>query len=69
MAKNVNLGSPTEPKVANNTIKKDAGKIVDLNFKIPVEFKREFKVWASSHDMTQKELLTKAFDLIKKSSM
>lgn len=56
----------TPQKVSTNTQKKDAGKPVDLNFKVSVEFRREFKIWSSSHDMSQKEALELAFDLLKK---
>jgi len=53
-------------KASSNTSKKEGGKPVDLNFKVSPEFKREFKTWAVSHDLSQKETLEKAFDLLKK---
>jgi len=56
----------TPEKVSANTRKKDTGKPVDLNFKVSPEFRREFKIWASSHDMSQKEALELAFKLLKK---
>jgi hypothetical protein len=52
-------------KVSSNTQKKEAGKSVDLNFKVSAEFRREFKTWAVSHDISQKETLGKAFALLK----
>jgi len=70
MAKTLDLGKPskkpiTEVKQAANTKKTEAGKLVDLNFKVSAEFRREFKLWSVTHDMTQKELLEAAFQQIK----
>jgi len=50
----------------SNTTKKESGSLVDLNFKVPAEIKRAFKVLAAEHDMTQKQLLLKAIDLLDK---
>lgn len=70
MAKTLDLGTPdkkfkTAIKQTANTKKTEAGKLVDLNFKVSAEFKREFKLWSVTHDMTQKELLEAAFQQIK----
>jgi putative SOS response-associated peptidase YedK len=32
-----------------------------LNFRVPAEFKREFKTYAASHDMKMNELLRRSF--------
>jgi hypothetical protein len=32
-----------------------------LNFRVPAEFKREFKTYAASHDMKMNELLSRSF--------
>jgi len=40
--------------------------MVALNFKVKPEFKQEFKLWAATHQMSQKEALEKGFDLLKK---
>ncbi len=53
-------------KVSINTTKREAGKSVDLNFKVDPEFKREFRTWAAAHDVTQKETLERAFALLKR---
>ena len=72
MAKALDLGAPKnraakkpEAKQSSNTTKKEAAALVDLNFKVNAEFKREFKMWAASHDLKQKEVLEKAFQLLK----
>lgn len=52
-----------------NTRKREAGNLVDLNFKVTPEFKREFKLWAASHDLKQKEVLEEAFRALKKSTL
>ncbi|MBA6291587.1 hypothetical protein H4J58_04045 [Colwellia sp. MB3u-70] len=66
----IDAPKPNSKKVVinavQNTTKKESGKLVDLNFKVPIEVKRAFKVLASEHDMTQKELLLKAIDIITK---
>jgi hypothetical protein len=73
MAKSLDLGSPTPgkkqqaTKEAANTTKREAGALVDLNFKVSAEFRREFKLWAAAHDLSQKAALEKAFQLLKNS--
>jgi hypothetical protein len=52
-----------------NTRKREAGHLVDLNFKVTPEFKREFKLWAAAHDLKQKEVLEEAFRALKRSSL
>jgi hypothetical protein len=37
-----------------------------LSFRVSPEFKREFKTYAASHDVSMTELLEKAFQAIKK---
>ncbi|MFT6905740.1 MAG: hypothetical protein ACJAS1_002398 [Oleiphilaceae bacterium] len=73
MAKDLGIGSPpskskpekiTVAKVSN-TEKRESGGTVDLNFKVSAEFKREFKIWATSHDLTQKRALELAFEALK----
>lgn len=36
-----------------------------LNFKVPKDFRREFKTYASQHDMKMVELLQQGFLLVK----
>lgn len=72
MAKSLDLGDPISPKAtvvkqSSNTKKKEAGVLVDLNFKVSPEFKREFKLWAAAHDSTQKKVLEDAFRMLKDS--
>lgn len=52
-------------QASTNTSKKEASKPVDLNFKVTAEFKRDFKIWATTHDLSQKETLERAFALLK----
>lgn len=70
MAKNLDIGTPptTNRKSSvktNNTEKKESGAVLDLNFKVSADFKREFKLWAVSHDVTQKRVLELAFESLK----
>ncbi len=74
MAKDLGIGAPPGTKKSGvkkatskalNTEKKEAGGTVDLNFKVSAEFKREFKMWSASHDLTQKRALELAFQSLK----
>ena len=75
MAKDLGIGSPKKsnrsqntPQKSVNTEKQESGALVDLNFKVSSEFKREFKIWAASHDLTQKRALELAFDSLKENT-
>jgi hypothetical protein len=68
MAKTLDIGKPNKQINTTQTIntkKVESGKLVDLNFKVSAEFRKEFKMWSTAHDMTQKELLETAFNQIK----
>lgn len=52
-----------------NTQKRESGLDVDLNFKVSAEFKRDFKLYAAAHDMTQKDVLLAAFFALKERSL
>lgn len=45
-----------------NLTKPGAGDLANLNFKVPVEFKREFKVAAASLDLSQVDFLKQIFE-------
>lgn len=49
-----------------NTKKRESGDLVALNFKVSPELKREIKMWAAEHEMTQRDVLEKGFDLLRK---
>ena len=52
------------PKVSDtrsNLDKPEPGKIVDMNFKVPAEFKKDFKMAAVTRGCTQKDLLMGIF--------
>lgn len=73
--KKLSIGKPqhnqkNEPiKQTQNTTKTEKGKAVDLNFKVEPEFKRDFKIYAASHDISQKQVLEIAFKLLKESTV
>ncbi|PZD70408.1 hypothetical protein C1752_13134 [Acaryochloris thomasi RCC1774] len=52
---------PTATDTRSNLGKPEPGKIIDMNFKVPAEFKRDFKIAAATHGMTQKDLLMEIF--------
>lgn len=49
----------TETKI--NLVKPEPGEIVALNFRVPAEFKRDFKIASATVGITQSELLQQAF--------
>ncbi|MCB1806604.1 MAG: hypothetical protein KDJ99_16085 [Candidatus Competibacteraceae bacterium] len=56
-------GPPPPPQeVTDNLQKPDSGDMVPLNFRVPPDFRREFKSYAVAHDMSMVELLKRAFD-------
>ena len=73
MAKDLGIGAPPATNIntkkavskSTNIEKNESGALVDLNFKVSAEFKREFKMWAASHDISQKRTLELAFDCLK----
>jgi hypothetical protein len=53
---------PTKIETKNNLSKPDSTKTVALNFRVPATFKRDFKIAAASHSITQSDLLQQAFE-------
>tara|TARA_R110002033_G_scaffold171199_1_gene218025 strand:- start:8481 stop:8729 length:249 start_codon:yes stop_codon:yes gene_type:complete len=51
--------------VGNNIHKAAAGELVPLNFKIDAELKKEFKTFATAHDLSMVDLLKNAFEFYK----
>lgn len=71
MAKDLGITPPsvrttTGPgKKVGNTNVPESGTLAALNFKVTPEFKKEFKVWAITHQKTQRSILEEAFELLK----
>ena len=61
-AKSKGKGEPPAPtETRGNLSKPEPASVVALNFRVPSEFKRDFKVAAAVHGVTQSDLLQKAF--------
>lgn len=43
-------------------LKTEKKKIVALNFRVPADFKKDFKIAAATHGITQSDLLQQAFE-------
>lgn len=57
-------GKPPERADAKvNLVKPEPREIVALNFRVPAEFKKDFKIAAATLGITQSELLQQAFKL------
>jgi len=75
MSKDLGIGRPPskkeedkKPKTVTRNLKKpESSALVDLNFKVSPEFRREFKMFCASNDLKQKEALEQAFDVFRKS--
>lgn len=71
MAKDLGISPPlprtrkTPGRRSNNTTVPESGSLAALNFKVTPEFKKEFKVWAITHQKTQRRMLEEAFELLK----
>lgn len=52
------------PKKMGRPVKGDthSKEFVDMSFKVTAEFRKEFKTYAVTHDMSMKELLERAFN-------
>jgi hypothetical protein len=60
-----------EPPRADSTIgnldKPDTEDLVSLNFRVPKQFRRAFKIYAAEYGRTQVELIVEAFEALKRS--
>jgi hypothetical protein len=55
-------GEPPSPEETRDNIKKpELARMVALNFRVPAEFKRNFKIAAATYGVKQSELLQQAF--------
>ena len=57
---------PTPARPDGTLRNREEGALAPLNFKVAREFRREFKTFASQHDMKMVELLQEGFRLVKK---
>jgi hypothetical protein len=60
----IDKGNPPEHGDTRENLRKpEPGNTIALNFRVAVEFKRDFKVAAATAGITQSELLMEAFHL------
>lgn len=53
---------PSREQTRGNLSKPEPGKTVALNFRVPSDVKKNFKIAAAMHGITQSELLVQAFE-------
>lgn len=53
---------PKSNQTRSNLTKPEPAKLVDLNFKVSAEFKKDFKIAAATQGITQKDLLQEVFE-------
>lgn len=54
-------GTPPPAKQTRNLVKQVSNEYVDMSFKVEPDFRKEFRTYASELDISQKDLLMKAF--------
>lgn len=59
----ISKGTPSTGRSAMSLPSNPSKKWYDINFKVPLEFRREFKQRAARHDMSMVELLHAAYRL------
>ena len=55
-------GEPPVARVSQNLSKPDREALTPLNFRVPGEFHRSFKIYAAEHGMSMVELLQESFE-------
>jgi hypothetical protein len=59
-------GAPPPIEEASENLSRNSDHdLTPLNFKVPIEFKREFKTYATQMDISMVDLLTRCFDFFK----
>ena len=53
---------PKSNETRSNLVKPEPAKLVDLNFKVPAEFRKDFKIAAATQGLKQVELLQEIFE-------
>jgi hypothetical protein len=53
---------PKSSETRSNLMKPEPAKLVDLNFKVSAEFRKDFKIAAATHGIKQVELLQEIFE-------
>ena len=59
--KNTKGEPPAREETRGNVQKPDVARMVALNFRVPAEFKKNFKIAAATYGVKQSELLQDAF--------
>lgn len=54
-------GKPPKARQTRNVAKQISNEYVDMSFKVDAEFRKAFRTFASELDISQKDLLMKAF--------
>ncbi len=55
-------GEPPVARASQNLSKPDREALTPLNFRVPGEFHRSFKIYAAEHGMSMVELLQESFE-------
>ena len=59
---------PPTTATVGNLEKAEPTRLTPLNFKVPAEFRREFKTYAAQHDLSLSKLLQESFRFLKERS-
>lgn len=54
---------PPETKASQNLSKPETGELKPLNFTVPAEFRKKYKLFATNNNMSMVQLLVESFDI------
>ena len=56
---------PVHSAIVNNLERPDPAEMMNLNFKVTAEFKREFRMYAAAHHLSLVQVLYQAFEALR----
>ena len=56
---------PARTAIMDNLERPDPGAMQNLNFKVTTDFKRDFRIYAATHNLSLVKVLYKAFEVLR----
>ncbi len=56
---------PARTAIMDNLERPDPGEMQNLNFKVTADFKRDFRIYAATHNLSLVKVLYKAFEVLR----
>lgn len=68
--KKKSLGTPPTPEESSvnsdNLAKPEPDQLVPMNFKVPSEFRKQYRILAGTHDVSMTDILKESFELYRR---